>query len=140
MYFLGKNKEVLDAELWAIADALEMVRKKAVNDHVAPITVFSDLQEALASIRQSISHTGSPYLRDLVYQRTLAFKKKGHPVTFRWIPSHLRLLGHEKADKGAKDKAHKEGKPVEHWSSLAHVRKNLLNRTLKNLLDDMSWR
>ena len=29
-------------------------------------------------------------------------------------------------------------KPMEQWSSLAPVRKNLLNRTLKNSLDGMS--
>lgn len=30
--FSGKNKEILDAELWAIADALEMARKKELKN------------------------------------------------------------------------------------------------------------
>lgn len=131
--FLGKNKEILDAELWAIDNAIKMARKNALNNHVIPIKIFSDSQEALTSILQSISHIGSPYLRDLIHQRTLAFKKKGHLATIRWISCHVGLLGHEKADIGAKDRAHTGGRPVEQWSSLNHIKKKLTESLIQEL-------
>lgn len=50
--FSGNNKEIFDAELWAIADALEITRKMTLNNHNTPMKVFSDSQEALTAIRQ----------------------------------------------------------------------------------------
>ena len=41
---LGKIKEILDAELWAIADGLEIARKTTLNAHNRPITIVSDLR------------------------------------------------------------------------------------------------
>lgn len=49
-FFLGKNKEVLDGKLQAIAIALETAKRKTQNDLNMPITVFIDLQKALATI------------------------------------------------------------------------------------------
>lgn len=48
--FLGKNKEVLDAELWAILKALE-VALKILNEKDAPVTIFCDSQPALQAIQ-----------------------------------------------------------------------------------------
>lgn len=48
--FLGKNKEILDAELWAISDGLKMVT--TLNNQNTSVTIFSDSREALTSIRQ----------------------------------------------------------------------------------------
>lgn len=46
-YFRGKNKEIPAAELWAIAEALEIARKETLNNHITPITILSDPREAL---------------------------------------------------------------------------------------------
>lgn len=46
-------------------------------------------------------------------------------VTIRWIPSHVGLIGHDKADNSAKNKTRKGGKLAEHWSSLFHIKKEL---------------
>ena len=48
--FLGKNKEILDGELWAISDGLKMVT--TLNNQNTSVTIFSDSREALTSIRQ----------------------------------------------------------------------------------------
>lgn len=47
--FLGKYKEILDAELWAILEALD-IAKKTTNIGNMPITIFCDLQRALKAI------------------------------------------------------------------------------------------
>lgn len=65
--FLGKNKKILDAELWAIFIALEAAKRETGGNFSAPITVFTDSREALATSQQSFPRTGSPYLRGLIY-------------------------------------------------------------------------
>lgn len=40
--------------------------------------VFTDSREALKTIRKLFSPTGSPYLRDLIYQSTLDLSNNGH--------------------------------------------------------------
>lgn len=42
---LGKAKEILDAELWAISEALA-IAKKTVNVGNTPITIFCDSQKS----------------------------------------------------------------------------------------------
>ncbi len=67
--FLGKNKEILDAELWAIANGLDVARK-ITQETNTPITIFSDSQEALTEIQKVNPYTGSPYLKSLIHQKT----------------------------------------------------------------------
>lgn len=64
---LEGNNETLDAELWAIANALEVAKKETLNYQNTPITVFSNSQEALNAIQLPFSHPDSPYLGDLAY-------------------------------------------------------------------------
>ena len=47
--FLGENKEILGAELWAISEALD-IAKKTINMGNMPIAIFCDLQIALKAI------------------------------------------------------------------------------------------
>ena len=46
--FFGKNKEVLDGELWAISTALKTAKSETKSDFDTPITVFIDSWEAVA--------------------------------------------------------------------------------------------
>lgn len=43
--FLGKNKEIIDAELWAIADGLETARKTTSNN----LNTYYDFQRLTGS-------------------------------------------------------------------------------------------
>ena len=38
--FLDRNKEILDAELWAILKALDIAAKETQNMENAPVTIF----------------------------------------------------------------------------------------------------
>lgn len=71
-----------------------------------PIIVFTDSREALINIQQSSSRTGSPYLRDMIYHRALDLKDNGRSVTVRRIPGHVGLVGHDRANRSAEDRAH----------------------------------
>ncbi len=111
--FLGKNKEIIDVELSAIATGLEIAGKITLDDRqTTPITIFSDSAEALNILGRS-SPCASFYLRDTIFQKALDLTNKGHSVTIRWILSHAGLVGHDKADQSTKNKTQREGRPVE---------------------------
>ena len=101
--------------------ALETAKKETRQNLGAPITVFTDSREALATLQQIPLRSSSPFLRDLICQTTLDWKDAVHLVTIRWIPSHVGLAGHDKADQRAKYRAYKGGKLAERWSLLAHI-------------------
>ncbi len=131
--FLGKNKEVLDAELWAISDALDIAAKKTLNITKVPVTVFCDSQEALRVIEHPPLHKRNRFLRGSIYEKTKRLESNGHHVTIRWIPSHSGIVGNEKADQAAKNRAERGGQQAERWSSLAHIRKRLVQARSQEL-------
>ena len=130
--FLGKNKGILDAELWAIANGLDVARK-ITQETNTPITIFSDSREALTEIQKVNPYTDSPYLKSLIHQKTNDLKQHGHPVTIRWIPSHVGLVGHDQADQKAKNTTCRGGKPEEQWSSLTNVKRKLVESQAQEL-------
>ena len=81
--YLGKNKEILDAELWAILSALDIAAKKTLNAKNAPITIFCDSQKVLRVIEHPPSHRGNRFLRGFIYEKVEKFESNGHHVTIR---------------------------------------------------------
>ena len=94
--FLGKNKEILNAELWAILEALVIAGKMA-NSQISVI-ILSDSQKALRAIVLPFTFQENRYLRSQVYQKTEKLQQSGHPITFQWIPTHFSLIENEKAN------------------------------------------
>ena len=122
--FLGKNKEVLDAELRAILKGLE-IALKILHERDAPVTIFCESQKALEVIQQIDSCNENRFLRNPIYQKAAELQRNGYLVTIRWIPGHTGLTGNEKADSAAKNRVQRGGKQAKRWSSLAYIRKNL---------------
>ena len=135
-FFLGKNKEVLDAELSAILDVLKFATKETRNAKDIPITIFCDSQKALIAIQHAPSQRENRYLRGLIYDKARELRESGHSIVFRWIPGHSDLIGNDKAHLAAKSRAEKGGKQAESWSSLAYIKKNLSHVRSKELT---SW-
>lgn len=46
-------------------------------------------------------------------------------MIFQWIPSHIRILGYEKANLAAKNRSEKGRKLIERWSLMAYIKKNV---------------
>lgn len=42
VFFFWKNKEILDAELWAISDVLDVATNETLNAKDTPIVIFCD--------------------------------------------------------------------------------------------------
>ncbi len=80
--FLGRNKEILDAELWAISEALE-IAKKLASPRTRSVTIFSDLQKALGAIALPRTSQENRYLRSLLYEKTEELQQIGHLTTFQ---------------------------------------------------------
>ena len=101
--FLGKNKEVLDAELWAISKGFETA-SKILNNRNMPVTIFCDLQKALKAIQHTDNthYNENWFLRNLTYQKAKELRRNGHLVAIRWVPGHSGLIGNEKADFAAR--------------------------------------
>ena len=130
---MGKNKEILDAELWAIWEALGIAEKITANFEVS-VTIFSDSQRALKAIGLPGTSQENRFLRSQVYQKTEKLQQTGHHIQFRWVPGHSGLKGNERANLAARDRAERGGKLTERWSSLAYIKKNVYDIRLQELI------
>ena len=122
--YLGKNKEIVDAELWAISEALDIANKSGIDSDI-PVTILCDSQKALNATARPSTCQEYRFLRDLICKRTEELQSNGHHVKFIWVPGHSGILGNEKAHIVARNRAGKGEKLTERWSSLAYVRKNV---------------
>ena len=81
------------------------------------------------------SHSpGGDAVRDLIYRNAHEIRNGGHTLVLRWVPSHSKISGNEKADAAAKDVAYKGGRETDHWSSLTHIKAELQKTRSAELL------
>ena len=108
--FLDKNKETLDAELWAIMEVFEIAMREtsAINNTV--ITIFYDSQKAFIAIRQPPSQKENRFLRGQIGYRAEKLKTNGHTVVCKWVLSYAGLMRNEKADFATRDKVETRGR------------------------------
>ncbi len=78
---MGKNKVILDAELWAILKALDIAEKLA--NPKTPVTIISYSQKALETIALPFTSQKNRFLRGQVYQKTEELQRTGHPIIFQ---------------------------------------------------------
>ena len=72
--------------------------------------------------------------KNLLYtRRPESFKTTDIPSSFRWIPRHSGLIGNEKGDLAAKNRAAKGGRSTERWSSLAYIKRNVTEMRSKGI-------
>lgn len=79
---LGKNKEIFDAELWGISDALGVALREATPRRTHKITVFSDSQVAIRELQDSKKSAGQAF-RIQIYERARRLQAQGGKVTIR---------------------------------------------------------
>ena len=106
--YLGRNKEVFDAELFAISQALDEFNSRGESSR--RYTIFSDSQAAISRAQHDQTGPGQTLaVRVIGTAETLA--ARGNTVTLRWTPSHAGVTGNEQADRAAKRAA--EGREEE---------------------------
>ena len=96
-YRIKNNSSIFTAELHAIKRALDHIRiSPRLNNK---FVIFSDSKSALESIDNQESR--NPLVVDILdYLQYL--KSKGKIIKFCWIPSHVGIIGNERADAEAR--------------------------------------
>lgn len=94
---LPDDCSIYTAEFWAINQSLKWIQTQTHLKHV----IITDSLSVLNSIK-----TGSTKSRENMLEETMLLLKelegKQHTIEFLWVPSHINLIGNEKADLAAK--------------------------------------
>jgi hypothetical protein len=133
--FIGSNKEVFDAELYAI-----WLRLAATGDHqdewaaLGPkaIAIFTDVQTAFKRIRNDDPGPGQ-WLAQRILRAERQLHRVGWITEFRWVPGHKGIEGNEAADRWAKEAAGASDaaqlpREEESITTLAHVARGVTER------------
>jgi ribonuclease HI len=127
-YRLGTNKEIFDAELFAILRATVMIRDKAVGmivEGIQKAVIFTDSQAALNRIQHNGIGPGQTWASAII-RNTEDIRKQNIQLEYRCVPGHAGIEGNESVDQFAKDAAvpeNEEQHPSEEdrCTSLSHL-------------------
>ena len=97
--YLGKNKEVFDAEVFATGQAIRTFSDR--NEENRRYTIFSDSQAALNRVQHDRTGPGQAVAIQAIAM-TQALTDRGNTLALRWTPSHAGIEGNDQADKRAK--------------------------------------
>jgi ribonuclease HI/exonuclease III len=95
------------AELTAILKAFEILNSQPAQRRPRKITILSDCQTAILSIRKP-RHQSGQYLIKKIWRIARHLYEEGLRITLQWTPAHEGVIGNEMAHKCAQ-KATKEG-------------------------------
>ena len=132
--YIGKNKQIFDAELYGIDRALDLAFRagcpratqlsQKTRENLAQlkrILVWSDSKNAINRIQNLRSGPGQ-WLARRIHEQTKNLQDLGITVEIRWAPGHEGIEGNDRADEAAKQAA-KNGKHCrERFASLAYIR------------------
>ena len=97
-FHLGSNKEMFDAEVYAIYQALSIMDQRQESGR--RYTLFVDPTSAISRIRSDIG-PGQPFAIASIEVATWILARDNE-VTVRWVPAHHEVPGNERADVLAK--------------------------------------
>jgi ribonuclease HI len=127
-WYLGKNAEVYDAELFAILKTLQLGLKMVENNDIdKPIHVyiFSDSSAAIERLQKHHDlGPGHSIARESIRIAQI-LKQKGANTTLKWIPGHSDIQGNERADTLAKRGAKNQQSDSHTKVSLTNIRRKL---------------
>lgn len=132
---MGKNKEVLDAELWVILKAL-IIAIKEIDSTKIPITLFCDSPKAFSAIWHAQLQWNNRYIGSLIYDTARKLQEKGPLLEISWDPAHSNIDRNDQAHQAAKNRSENRGKPAKNGSLVGYIKKNLRDIYFKELV---SW-
>ena len=103
--FLGTNKEVFDAEVYAIREAIRLLDERG--EAGQSYTVFSDSQAAIYRVLHEECGPTQALARTAI-DSSYRLRARSSDITVRWTPSHQGVAGNERADALARAAASRE--------------------------------
>ena len=100
-FYLGDNKEVFDAEVFAILQALKFDERGQSGKEY---TIFSDCQPAIQRARSDQLGPGQCWARAII-EVASEVVARGNSIDIRWTPAHRGVRGNEVAGGMAKEAA-----------------------------------
>ena len=101
-FFLGTNKEVFDAETFAIYQALRSFDERQESGH--HYRVLTDAQAAAQRVSTDAAGPGQCWARAEI-EVCSRLRARDNMVHVRWVPAHIGIEGNEVADTFAKEAA-----------------------------------
>jgi ribonuclease HI len=130
------------AELRAIRKALRILRSQTPQTRQGNITILTDCQSAMKSLRRPQQQSGQ-YIIQEILQVTAGLRAQGTKVTLQWVPGHEGVRGNELAHKYAQKSTTRgnevDEEPAPRLKSQAlsarilKERERLFNRTLAGM-------
>jgi ribonuclease HI len=120
---LGTNKEVFDAEMYALGLALQEAQRYTTGWGYTEVEIRCDAQAALQRIKHNRPGPGQ-WLAQRVIDLEAELLEAGMKVTFRWVKGHKGLEGNERADEAAKQATDPRTRRIHYeasFASLAHI-------------------
>ena len=111
---LGKNKEVFDAEVFAILRAVRLLDER--DEGGREYIIFSDAQAAVMRIYHDRCGPAQA-LAKAVIATVDDLYDRGNTLTVRWTPSHEGVEGNEQAGEAARHAAEGEGRGPDRTAS-----------------------
>ena len=97
--FLGTNKEVFDAEVYAICEAIKLLDGRGETEQ--SYVIFSDSQAAIHRVLHEECGPAQALAR-IAIDASRRLRARGNDVTIRRTPSHQGVPGNERAGMGAR--------------------------------------
>jgi ribonuclease HI len=102
---LGNNKEIFNAELLTIAEALKLANRQLIgNKQTNTIQIFTDSSSALIRMQDTNPGPGQ-WITKRIVERERILRHAGWIIEYHWVPGHSKVEGNKVADKAAKDAA-----------------------------------
>ena len=87
----GKNREVFDAELWGVSDALRIAEEQG---RTGAICVYPHSQAAIKSTQKNERKGGQALVQQII-RHAHSLANNGSPVEIRWVPGPAGMDGNE---------------------------------------------
>ena len=97
--YLGRNKEVFDAEVFAIMQAVRLLDERGETGKT--YRIFSDSQAAITRVQHDGCGPGQPLAKTTISMASILVNRNNN-LTIHWTPSHAGVYGNELADQVAK--------------------------------------
>lgn len=116
---LSNGASILQAELYAIKLALTYA---PTTEHTI-IHILTDSLSAVYALQKTY-HLDNVHLLTTILFKLTQLENQGKSITFRWIPSHVNILGNDLADLAAKQSLNQDH-TTGVSTSLSQLKKNL---------------